>query len=151
MTGIHPILNGFGEAMRLPFWLNGFLFYVVYLATAWVVAVMLPPMAIFFPLFTLLEDFGYLPRVAFNLDSLFRVAGAHGKQALTMCMGFGCNAAGVVSTRIIDSPRERLIAIITIFSKPVHNNRLMMDSLNRNFFMKDLLAYLENNMHKFDS
>jgi ferrous iron transport protein B len=70
-------------------------------------------MAIFFPLFTLLEDFGYLPRVAFNLDSLFKKAGAHGKQALTMCMGFGCNAAGVVSTRVIDSPRERLIAIIT--------------------------------------
>ena len=70
-------------------------------------------MAIFFPLFTLLEDFGYLPRVAFNLDSLFRATGAHGKQALTMCMGFGCNAAGVVSTRVIDSPRERLIAIIT--------------------------------------
>jgi ferrous iron transport protein B len=75
--------------------------------------VMLPPMAIFFPLFTILEDFGYLPRVAFNLDPLFRRAGAHGKQALTMSMGFGCNAAGVVAARIIDSPRERLIAIIT--------------------------------------
>jgi ferrous iron transport protein B len=74
---------------------------------------MLPPMAIFFPLFTLLEDFGYLPRVAFNLDNLFKKSGAHGKQALTMSMGFGCNAAGVVATRIIDSPRERLIAIIT--------------------------------------
>ncbi len=74
---------------------------------------MLPPMAIFFPLFTLLEDFGYLPRVAFNLDRLFSKAGAHGKQALSMTMGFGCNAAGVVATRIIDSPRERLIAIIT--------------------------------------
>ncbi len=74
---------------------------------------MLPPMAIFFPLFTLLEDFGYLPRVAFNLDNIFRRAGAHGKQALSMSMGFGCNAAGVVATRIIDSPRERLIAIIT--------------------------------------
>ena len=75
----------------------------VYLSMAWVVSVMLPPMAIFFPLFTLLEDFGYLPRVAFNLDELFRRSGAHGKQALTMSMGFGCNAAGVVSTRIIDS------------------------------------------------
>ena len=85
----------------------------MYLATAWVVSVMLPPMAIFFPLFTLLEDFGYLPRVAFNLDRTFRRAGAHGKQALTMAMGWGCNAAGVVATRIIDSPRERLIAIIT--------------------------------------
>jgi len=97
----------------LPWWVSGFLFDGVYLATAWVVSVMLPPMAIFFPLFTLLEDFGYLPRVAFNLDALFRRAGAHGKQALTMAMGFGCNAAGVVSTRIIDSPRERLIAILT--------------------------------------
>ena len=109
----HPALKEAGAAVGLPWWLNGFLFDGVYLATAWVVAVMLPPMAIFFPIFTLLEDFGYLPRVAFNLDALFRKAGAHGKQALTMCMGFGCNAAGVVSTRVIDSPRERLIAIIT--------------------------------------
>jgi ferrous iron transport protein B len=85
----------------------------VYLATAWVVSVMLPPMAIFFPLFTLLEDFGYLPRVAFNLDNVFKKAGAHGKQSLTMMMGFGCNAAGMVATRIIDSPRERLIAMLT--------------------------------------
>ena len=109
----HPWLKGLGDAVGLPWWLNGFVFDGVYLATAWVIAVMLPPMAIFFPLFTLLEDFGYLPRVAFNLDALFRTAGAHGKQALTMCMGFGCNAAGVVATRVIDSPRERLIAIIT--------------------------------------
>jgi len=110
---LHPFLKGLGEAVSLPWWVNGILFDGMYLATAWVVSVMLPPMAIFFPLFTLLEDFGYLPRVAFNLDPLFRRAGAHGKQALTMCMGFGCNAAGVVATRIIDSPRERLIAIIT--------------------------------------
>ena len=109
----HPWLKGLGDAVGLPWWLSGFVFDGVYLATAWVIAVMLPPMAIFFPLFTLLEDFGYLPRVAFNLDALFRTAGAHGKQALTMCMGFGCNAAGVVATRVIDSPRERLIAIIT--------------------------------------
>jgi ferrous iron transport protein B len=109
----HPWLSGLADGIGLPWWLSGFLLDGVYLATAWVVAVMLPPMAIFFPLFTLLEDFGYLPRVAFNLDALFRRAGAHGKQALTMCMGFGCNAAGVVATRVIDSPRERLIAIIT--------------------------------------
>jgi len=96
-----------------PGWLTGLLIDGVYLATAWVISVMLPPMAIFFPLFTLLEDFGYLPRVAFNLDRLFAKAGAHGKQSLSMMMGFGCNAAGVVATRIIDSPRERLIAIIT--------------------------------------
>ncbi len=110
---VHPVLLGFGADIGLPWWLSGFLFDGIYLATAWVVSVMLPPMAIFFPLFTLLEDFGYLPRVAFNLDALFKRAGAHGKQALTMSMGFGCNAAGVVATRVIDSPRERLIAIIT--------------------------------------
>ena len=109
----HAWLKGLSAAVGLPWWLDGFLLDGVYLATAWVISVMLPPMAIFFPLFTLLEDFGYLPRVAFNLDALFKRAGAHGKQALTMCMGFGCNAAGVVSTRVIDSPRERLIAIIT--------------------------------------
>lgn len=110
---IHPILKGFASSVALPWWLDGFLIDGVYLAVAWVIAVMLPPMAIFFPMFTLLEDFGYLPRVAFNMDYLFRNSGAHGKQALTMSMGFGCNAAGVVATRIIDSPRERLIAIIT--------------------------------------
>ncbi len=85
----------------------------MYRALAWVVAVMLPPMAIFFPLFTILEDLGYLPRAAFNLDRLFSKAGAHGKQVLTMSMGFGCNAAGVIACRTIDSPRERLIAILT--------------------------------------
>jgi len=110
---IHPILKGFATSIGIPWWLDGFLIDGVYLAVAWVIAVMLPPMAIFFPMFTLLEDFGYLPRVAFNLDYLFKKSGAHGKQALTMSMGFGCNAAGVVATRIIDSPRERLIAIIT--------------------------------------
>lgn len=110
---VHPLLKQASDMVGLPGWLDGVLIDGGYLATAWVISVMLPPMAIFFPLFTLLEDFGYLPRVAFNLDNLFRKAGAHGKQALSMTMGFGCNAAGVVSTRIIDSPRERLIAIIT--------------------------------------
>jgi ferrous iron transport protein B len=110
---VHPILKGAAAAIGMPWWLDGLLIDGMYLATAWVVSVMLPPMAIFFPLFTLLEDFGYLPRLAFNLDNVFKKAGAHGKQALSMMMGFGCNAAGVVSTRIIDSPRERLIAILT--------------------------------------
>jgi len=96
-----------------PWWLGGFLWNGVYRGLAWVISVMLPPMAIFFPMFTILEDLGYLPRVAFNMDWLFRRAGAHGKQSLTMAMGFGCNAAGVVAARIIDSPRERLIAILT--------------------------------------
>jgi ferrous iron transport protein B len=108
-----PILHSAAAAISLPWWLSGLLIDGMYLATAWVVSVMLPPMAIFFPLFTLLEDFGYLPRVAFNLDRIFKRSGAHGKQALSMTMGFGCNAAGVISTRVIDSPRERLIAIIT--------------------------------------
>jgi ferrous iron transport protein B len=110
---IHPALKGFAAQIGVPWWLDGLLLDGIYLAGAWVISVMLPPMAIFFPLFTLLEDFGYLPRVAFNLDNLFRKAGAHGKQALTMSMGYGCNAAGIIATRIIDSPRERLIAIIT--------------------------------------
>jgi ferrous iron transport protein B len=110
---IHPWLRGIFAAAGSPWWFTGVVVDGVWLAMAWVISVMLPPMAIFFPLFTLLEDFGYLPRVAFNMDSLFRRAGAHGKQSLSMTMGFGCNAAGVVATRIIDSPRERLIAIIT--------------------------------------
>jgi len=96
-----------------PWWLTGFIWHGVWRGLAWVIAVMLPPMAIFFPMFTFLEDLGYLPRVAFNMDFLFKKAGAHGKQALTMAMGFGCNAAGVVATRVIDSPRERLVAILT--------------------------------------
>ena len=85
------------DSLGAPWWLTGFVWHGVFKGLAWVVSVMLPPMAIFFPLFTILEDLGYLPRVAFNLDFLFRRAGAHGKQALTMAMGFGCNAAGVIA------------------------------------------------------
>ncbi len=110
---LHPILKDAALSIGTPAWLSGLLIDGMYLSTAWVISVMLPPMTIFFPLFTLLEDFGYLPRVAFNLDHLFKKAGAHGKQALSMSMGYGCNAAGIIATRIIDSPRERLIAIIT--------------------------------------
>ena len=106
---IYYLLN----TLNFPLWLNEMLTYGMYRTLAWVVSVMLPPMAIFFPLFTLLEDLGYLPRVAFNLDHLFKKACCHGKQCLTMCMGFGCNAAGVIGCRIIDSPRERLLAILT--------------------------------------
>jgi ferrous iron transport protein B len=108
-----PLLREVTVGLGLPWWLRGLLVDGMYLSTAWVVSVMLPPMAIFFPMFTLLEDFGYLPRVAFNLDLAFKKVGAHGKQSMSLMMGFGCNAAGVVATRIIDSPRERLIAIIT--------------------------------------
>ncbi len=99
--------------IHAPSWLTGILVSGMYKTLAWVVAVMLPPMAIFFPLFTILEDSGYLPRIAFNLDNFFRKCCTTGKQALTMCMGFGCNAAGVIGCRIINSPRERLIAILT--------------------------------------
>lgn len=106
---IYNLLN----TIHFPLLLNEMLTYGMYRTLAWVVSVMLPPMAIFFPLFTLLEDLGYLPRVAFNLDHLFKKACCHGKQCLTMCMGFGCNAAGVIGCRIIDSPRERLLAILT--------------------------------------
>lgn len=118
LFGIEDKLTDLFIAYNLPNWLHGSLVLGVYRTLAWVVSVMLPPMAIFFPLFTLLEDLGYLPRVAFNLDNFFKKACAHGKQALTMCMGFGCNAAGVIGCRIIDSPRERLIAIITNFFVP---------------------------------
>ena len=118
---IATVLFGLGDIGRnffnslgfIPWWVTGFIWDGVYLGLAWVVSVMLPPMMIFFPAFTFLEDLGYLPRVAFNMDWLFKKAGAHGKQSLTMAMGFGCNAAGVVATRVIDSPRERLIAILT--------------------------------------
>lgn len=106
LTDLFIVLNA-------PAWLHGALVLGVYRVLAWVVSVMLPPMAIFFPLFTLLEDAGYLPRIAYNLDKPFQKCCACGKQALTMCMGFGCNAAGVVGCRIIDSPRERLLAILT--------------------------------------
>ncbi len=106
-------LSNFFLWISAPDWLRGIFVDGIFRTLAWVISVMLPPMAIFFPLFTLLEDLGYLPRVAFNLDNFFRKAHAHGKQALTMCMGFGCNACGVIGCRIIDSPRERLIAIIT--------------------------------------
>lgn len=105
-------------AHNVPSWIHGAFILGMYRTLAWVVSVMLPPMAIFFPLFTLLEDLGYLPRVAFNLDNYFKKACACGKQSLTMCMGFGCNAAGIIGCRIIDSPRERLIAIITNFFVP---------------------------------
>ncbi len=112
-VSIYELLHMAFAAISAPEWVSGILVDGVYLCLAWVISVMLPPMAIFFPLFTLLEDLGYLPRVAFNLDPLFQRCGAHGKQGLTMAMGFGCNAAGVTACRIIDSPREKLIAIIT--------------------------------------
>lgn len=99
--------------IQCPTWLTDMLIFGVYQTLTWIIAVMLPPMAIFFPLFTFLEDLGYLPRIAFNMDGFFKKCCCTGKQMITMCMGFGCNAAGVVGCRIINSPRERLIAILT--------------------------------------
>jgi len=99
--------------INCPQWLSDMLILGVYQTLTWVISVMLPPMAIFFPLFTFLEDLGYLPRIAFNMDKFFKKACCTGKQMITMCMGFGCNACGVTGCRIIDSPRERLIAILT--------------------------------------
>ena len=101
------------DSLNAPGIMTSLIMDGLYTTLTWVISVMLPPMAIFFPLFTLLEDFGYLPRVAFNLDNVFKKCGTHGKQSLTMCMGFGCNACGVMGCRIIESPRERLIAVIT--------------------------------------
>ena len=112
-ANIGPHIRGFFVYIQPPSWLVSLLFDGVYKTVTWIVSVMLPPMAIFFPLFTLLEDLGYLPRIAFNLDKCFKKCCSSGKQALTMCMGFGCNAAGVVGCRIISSKRERLIAILT--------------------------------------
>lgn len=113
----------------LPLWVSDMLVHGVYRVLAWVVAVMLPPMAIFFPLFTLLEDFGVLPRIAFNLDKSFEKCSSCGKQALTMVMGFGCNAVGVTGARIIDTPRERLIAIVTNSFVPCNGRFPLLISL----------------------
>ena len=122
-------------ALNAPDWLHGALVLGVYRTLSWVVAVMLPPMAIFFPLFTLLEDLGYLPRIAYNLDKPFKKCNACGKQALTMCMGFGCNAAGVVGARIIDSPRERLLSILTNNFVPCNGRFPTLISIITMFFV----------------
>ncbi|RDU22636.1 ferrous iron transport protein B [Anaerosacchariphilus polymeriproducens] len=116
-------------------WLHGVVVLGLYRTLAWVISVMLPPMAIFFPLLTILEDLGYLPRVAFNLDHLFKKACAHGKQCLTMCMGLGCNAAGVISCRIIDSPRERIIAILTNNFVPCNGRFPTLITISMTFFV----------------
>ena len=129
------ILYDFLVDIHLPIWITDMLVHGVYRVLAWVVAVMLPPMAIFFPLFTLLEDFGLLPRIAFNLDKSFEKCSSCGKQALTMVMGFGCNAVGVTGARIIDSPRERLIAIITNSFVPCNGRFPLLISLITMFLL----------------
>lgn len=118
-----------------PLWVHGILIEGIYRTLAWVVSVMLPPMAIFFPLFTFLEDIGYLPRIAFNLDGAFKKCGAHGKQALTTCMGFGCNACGIIGCRIIDSPREKLIAMLTNNFVPCNGRFPLLISIISMFFV----------------
>ena len=122
------------EYFNSPSWLINIFVFGMYRTLAWVVAVMLPPMAIFFPLFTILEDLGYLPRIAFNLDNFFRKACTSGKQALTMCMGFGCNAAGVVGCRIIDSPIERLVAMLTNYFVPCNGRCPFLITISSIFF-----------------
>ncbi len=124
-----------------PAWIYEVLILGVYRTLAWVVSVMLPPMAIFFPLFTVLEDIGYLPRVAFNLDHIFKKSGAHGKQALTMCMGFGCNACGVMGCRIIDSPRERILAILTNNFVPCNGRFPLLITLISIFFINENIIF----------
>ncbi len=135
LMGWQEPLRGIFQALGAPWWLEGALVDGVYRTVAWVVSVMLPPMAIFFPLFTLLEDAGYLPRVAFNLDHFFRRAGAHGRQSLTMCMGLGCNACAVMGCRIIQSPRERLIAILTNAFIPCNGRLPTLTALIAMFFV----------------
>lgn len=128
------------QKINMPTFLHGILVLGLYRTLAWVISVMLPPMAIFFPIFTLLEDLGYLPRVCFNLDHVFKKACAHGKQCLTMCMGFGCNAAGVISCRIIESPRERLIAILTNNFVPCNGRFPILIAISSIFFGSQLFA-----------
>ena len=129
------------ELCNSPNWLKEVLIFGMYRTLGWVTSVMLPPMAIFFPLFTILEDLGYLPRIAFNLDNFFRKACTSGKQALTMCMGFGCNSAGVVGARIIDSPRERLIAIITNNFVPCNGRFPFLINISSIFIASSLVGF----------
>nr|WP_300090244.1 ferrous iron transport protein B [Sedimentibacter sp.] len=128
--------------MGIPEFIRGIVIDGAYRTLAWVVSVMLPPMAIFFPLFTLLEDLGYLPRVAFNLDHYFKKSCAHGKQSLCMCMGLGCNAAGVVGCRIIDSPRERLIAVLTNNFMPCNGRFPTLIAISSAFFAVTASSFL---------
>jgi len=137
-------LYDFAVAVGCPYFIREMLLHGLYRMLIWVVSVMLPPMAIFFPLFTLLEDLGYLPRIAFVLDKCFKKCNACGKQALTMCMGFGCNAAGVVGARIIDSPRERLIAIMTNNFVPCNGRFPILISMISMFFVVGMHGFWQS-------
>lgn len=134
LFSIEPGMYNFLINLNLPIWICEMIVFGLYKTFAWVVSVMLPPMAIFFPLFTFLEDLGYLPRIAFNLDHLFKKCKTHGKQCLTMCMGFGCNACGVIGCRIIDSPRERLIAVLTNTFMPCNGRFPTLIAISTIFF-----------------
>lgn len=136
-------LSAFIEYLKAPDWLYRFLIEGVYTTLTWVIAVMLPPMAIFFPLFSILEDSGYLPRIAFNMDNCFKKCNAHGKQSLTMAMGFGCNACGVIGCRIIDSPRERLIAILTNNFVPCNGRLPTLIAIISMFFAASFFGVLQ--------
>ncbi len=138
---IEEKLNLFFLYINSPDWLKGILVDGVWRTLSAVVSVMLPPMAIFFPLFTILEDSGYLPRIAYNLDRPFKRCNACGKQALTMCMGFGCNAAGVIGCRIIDSPRERLLAVLTNSLVPCNGRFPTLIAIISIFFIKNAGAF----------
>lgn len=135
LLGLEGPLSDLLVLLGAPDWLRDLLVSGIFRVSAWVISVMLPPMAIFFPLFTLLEDSGYLPRVAYNLDRPFQRCGACGKQALTICMGLGCNAAGVIGCRIIDSPRERLIAVVTNSFIPCNGRLAALIALIGLFFV----------------
>ncbi len=134
-SAFETVLTNIFDQFNAPDWLHGALVTGVYRVVTWVVSVMLPPMAIFFPLFTILEDLGYLPRIAYNLDKPFKYCCACGKQSLTMCMGFGCNAAGVIGCKIIDSPRERLLAILTNNFVPCNGRFPILISVLSMFFV----------------
>ncbi len=149
LGGFEAPLQSFLLSIKVPEVIATALTAGVWRVLAWVVSVMLPPMAIFFPLFTLLEDSGYLPRIAFNLDRAFKKCNACGKQSLTMCMGFGCNAAGVVGCRIIDSPRERLIAILTNALVPCNGRFPSLIAIITIFFVGTSAGILKSGLASF--
>lgn len=146
LFGLQDDLSGFFIKINAPQWLHDCIVNGVYRVLAWVVSVMLPPMAIFFPLFTVMEDSGFLPRIAYNLDKPFSLCNACGKQALTMCMGFGCNAVGVTGCRIIDSPRERLLAVITNSLVPCNGKFPTMILLITVFFAGNMFSSLTSSL-----
>ncbi len=144
LFSFQDILSSWFIQLKIPTIVHNLLLNGIYRTLAWVISVMLPPMAIFFPLFTFLEDLGYLPRIAFNLDHMFKKACAHGKMCLTMCMGIGCNAAGVIGCRIIDSPRERVIAILTNNFVPCNGRFPTIIVISSAFFAISSNAYVNS-------